>query len=266
MMSMPSSAARRRSAPLSVRFVTICANGSPGATSPSKVRKTGRTGSAVRESVTIISVIACACGAISAQQPSCSSMRQAAAAMAEARPSRSQTPAGRGVDDGDCQIGPGGCGSTRRRPGRHSRRRRPARRAGLFRSAWLSRSIWSRPCLCLSLRRLDFGRRSVRNRAADHTAIGDGHVASHARASRHSRPRAARTQSVSWSQPQGRLAARVRRPGHRPGAGRRAAHRRAGAPRAFAAWLFHAAGRYRACRSSTRSTASATAAPSPRGA
>ena len=40
------------------------AKGSPGATSPSKVRNTGRTGSSVRESVTIISVIACACGAM----------------------------------------------------------------------------------------------------------------------------------------------------------------------------------------------------------
>ena len=51
-------------------------------------------------------------------------------------------------------------------------------------------------------------------------------------------------QSVSRSQPQGRLAARLRRPDHRPGAGRRAAHRRAGPPRPFAARLFHAPRRH----------------------
>ena len=42
----------------------------------------------------------------------------------------------------------------------------------------------------------------------------------------YSRPRTARTQPLSWSQPPDRLAARVRRPGDRPGAGRRPAHRR----------------------------------------
>jgi hypothetical protein len=94
MISMPSSAARRRSAPFSTLLETMCAKGSPGATSPSKVRNTGRTGSVVRESVTIISVIACACGAISSQQPSRSSMRLAAAAIADARVSFCHKPAG----------------------------------------------------------------------------------------------------------------------------------------------------------------------------
>ena len=44
------------------------------------------------------------------------------------------------------------------------------------------------------------------------------------------------------TQPDSRLAAGLRRPGHRPGAGRRRAHRR-GPRRPFAARLFHAAGR-----------------------
>ena len=56
------------------------------------------------------------------------------------------------------------------------------------------------------------------------------------------RPRAARAQPVPRPQPAGRLAARLRRPGDRPGAGRRGAHRR-GPRRPFAPRLFHAARR-----------------------
>jgi len=91
---MPRPAARRRNAPFSTVLATMCAKGSPTLASPPKVRKTGRTGSAVRESVTIISLIGWAFGAISSQQPNWPSMRQAAVAIAEARPSRSQAPTG----------------------------------------------------------------------------------------------------------------------------------------------------------------------------
>ena len=151
---------------------------------------------------------------------------------------------GRRVDDGDFEVGAGGAdrhgdGETDI-AGAGDQHVEPASLGQLGFSGRFGR----RHHLCLSSLRLDFGRCSVRNRTADHTAIGDGHVASHARASRHTRPRAARTQSVSWSQPQGRLAARLRRPGDRPGAGRRAAHGRAGAACAFAALLLHAAGRH----------------------
>jgi hypothetical protein len=95
-MVTPAASHFSRSAPFMATFGTMWAKGSPGATSPSKVRKTGRTGSPVRLSVTIISRIGSASGRIFDQQPSSSSMRMAAAAIAEARPSFFQTPSGAG--------------------------------------------------------------------------------------------------------------------------------------------------------------------------
>ena len=80
--------------------------------------------------------------------------------------------------------------------------------------------------------------------------------------SRHPRSRAARAQPVPRPQPAGRLAARVRRPGHRPGAGRRLPHRR-GARRRIRCTPISCGRAIRRCRSSTRSTASATARASP---
>ena len=59
------------------------------------------------------------------------------------------------------------------------------------------------------------------------------------RPARHPRSRTARGEPVPRPQPAGRLAARVRRPGDRPGAGRRLPHRR-GPAAAFAARLFPA--------------------------
>jgi hypothetical protein len=67
------------------------ANGLPSSASPSKVRNTGRTGSDVFESVTIILLIGWADGSISSQMPNTSSILMAAAMMAEARMSFCQT-------------------------------------------------------------------------------------------------------------------------------------------------------------------------------
>src|SRR5262245_47652822 len=61
------------------------ANGSPGSTSPSKLRKTGRTASVRRLSVTTIPRMGCA--STSCQTPMVSNRRRAAATMADARPS-----------------------------------------------------------------------------------------------------------------------------------------------------------------------------------
>ena len=63
-------------------------------------------------------------------------------------------------------------------------------------------------------------------------------------ASVHPRPRTARGESLPRLEPAGRLAARVRRPGDRPGAGRGASHGERAA-RAFAARLFPARRRSR---------------------
>ena len=66
------------SAPLS----TMWAKGSPGSTSPSKVRKAGRTGSWRRLSVTTMSSMGWASAATPSQTPSAASMRRAPAAIA----------------------------------------------------------------------------------------------------------------------------------------------------------------------------------------
>ena len=82
---------------------------------------------------------------------------------------------------------------------------------------------------------------------------------------RHPRSRDAGAESVPRLEPASRLAARVRRPGDRAGAGRRLSHHRKTAPRIR--WMpISSAPAIRRCRSSTRSTASATAAASRRGA
>ena len=70
------------------------AKGSPGPASPSKVRKIGRTGSDVRESVITIRLIGWASGSIWSQRPRAVSMRAAPAAIAEARASFFHTPSG----------------------------------------------------------------------------------------------------------------------------------------------------------------------------
>ena len=64
------------------------AKGSPGATSPPKVRNTGRTGSLTRLSVMTISRMGCAPAETGSHTPSASSMRRGPAAMAKARSSR----------------------------------------------------------------------------------------------------------------------------------------------------------------------------------
>ena len=63
----------------------MCANGSPGSTSPPKVRKVGRTASSSLLSVTTMSRIGCASAATASQTPIASNSRRAAAAIAEAR-------------------------------------------------------------------------------------------------------------------------------------------------------------------------------------
>ncbi|MNL36988.1 hypothetical protein D3C87_1591080 [compost metagenome] len=70
------------------------AKGLPSSISPSKVRKTGRTGSEVRLSVTIIRLIGWEWTRISSQTPSTSSILLAAVMIAEARSSFSHTCAG----------------------------------------------------------------------------------------------------------------------------------------------------------------------------
>ena len=81
---------------------------------------------------------------------------------------------------------------------------------------------------------------------------------------RPARPRADRGQHLPRALTGREAPARVRRPGRRAGARRRRPHRRrAGAPGALAARLLPPPRRSVACRSSTRSTDSATAAASP---
>ena len=84
----PTSRAASRSAASNGSFEIICAKGSPSDTAPSKVRKIGRATSLVRLSVISIERIGCASASIRDQMPSCSNMRFAAAAIAEARSSR----------------------------------------------------------------------------------------------------------------------------------------------------------------------------------
>src|SRR5712691_8294388 len=83
----PSSRALPTSASTSGRFSTMWANGSSGATSPAKVRKTGFTASPSRLSVTTMSRIGCASAATAPHTPMVSNSRRAPAAMAEARAS-----------------------------------------------------------------------------------------------------------------------------------------------------------------------------------
>src|SRR5262249_27025662 len=80
----PSSFAFAASAASNGPFSTMWANGSPGSTSPSKLRKTGRTTSARRLSVTTISRMGCA--SMVCQTPMVLNRRRAAATMADARP------------------------------------------------------------------------------------------------------------------------------------------------------------------------------------
>src|SRR5262249_35998096 len=81
----PSSCAFCVNAAISGEFSTIWAKGSPGSTSPSKVRKTGRTTSLRRLSVTTMSRMGCA--STPCHTPMVSNSRRAAATIAEARPS-----------------------------------------------------------------------------------------------------------------------------------------------------------------------------------
>ena len=84
----PAASARATSASIRWRFSTMCANGSPGSTSPAKVRNTGRVASSSLESVTTMSRIGCAPAATWSQTPSASNSRRQAATMAVARGSR----------------------------------------------------------------------------------------------------------------------------------------------------------------------------------
>ena len=103
--SMPSASARATSASIRWRFSTICANGSPGSTSPAKVRNTGRVASSSLESVTTMSRIGCASAATSSQTPSASNSRRQAATMAVARGSRLGRVASAGSATIDRNIG-----------------------------------------------------------------------------------------------------------------------------------------------------------------
>ena len=104
--SMPSASARATSASIRWRFSTMCANGSPGSTSPAKVRNTGRVASSSLESVTTMSRIGCASAATSSQTPIASNSRRQAATMAVARGSRLGRVAERRIGDDDRNIGP----------------------------------------------------------------------------------------------------------------------------------------------------------------
>ncbi len=84
------------------------------------------------------------------------------------------------------------------------------------------------------------------------------------RPSRHSRPRAARGEPVPRPEPEERLAARLRRAGDRPGAGRPRPARSRRTPRPTRCIAISCCRAIPRFRSSTRSTASATARASPR--
>ncbi len=84
--ALPAIASSR--APTSTRLGTICANGSPGATSPAKLRNSGRAMSPLPESVIFIERIGSASPATAAHTPSASSTRVTPADSAEARWSR----------------------------------------------------------------------------------------------------------------------------------------------------------------------------------
>src|SRR5581483_1955044 len=73
--SIPASAAFSFSATSSEPLSTMCAKGSPGSTSPSKVRKTGRTASFRRLSEIAMSRIGCALSATLSQTPMVSKSR-----------------------------------------------------------------------------------------------------------------------------------------------------------------------------------------------
>ena len=86
------------------RFSIICANGSPGATSPPNVRNVGRIASRSLESVTTMSRIGCAPSATVSQTPMVSNKRRAAAAIAEARASPRAAVAERRIGDRDLEA------------------------------------------------------------------------------------------------------------------------------------------------------------------
>ena len=92
----PSASPFLRSAFTSSRFSTICAKGSSSCASFAKVRNTGRVTSLTLLSVTIISLIGCAFLIRPCQRPSASNMREASAAIAEARSSFSTACSGTG--------------------------------------------------------------------------------------------------------------------------------------------------------------------------
>ena len=91
---------------MSGAFSIMWANGSPGSTSPAKVRNTGRTASFSLESVTTMSRIGCAFAATASHTPSVSNMRRAAAAIAEARGSGLRIRRKGRIGDHDPERGP----------------------------------------------------------------------------------------------------------------------------------------------------------------
>ena len=272
MIATPRPRPPSRSAPTMSPFGTMWAKGSPSLARPSKVRKTGRTASPVRLSVITISVIGCAFGGdrrpTRRAGPASGGRRRRSPRRgcrgrspraASHRPPSPRAPARRGE-------------ARARATGRHGRRRRSARRPGrsarrsLRRSRIVSRLYHRRHLLSTLIRLATSAMPAVSPRLAEPPSshregcgiwqpvpagrrpsrpiAGQGRLTweRDRDAARRPRPREARGQPLPRAKPAGRLAARLRRPGDRPGAGRRRAHRR-GARRPFAPRLFHAARR-----------------------
>ena len=222
-----------------------------GSTSPANVRNTGRTASSSLESVTTMSRIGCASPATAL--PHADRLEQSPRRRGDGRGAR--------VLDGS----------------RPAPDRRPST-ANDRPSAWRSAIASARPAkppppISMSTRSL--------MRLCHGCILADGccsipaaalwldHHGTRAMsvrrpgAARHSRPRAARGEPVPRPLAAIALAAGVRRPGDRPGAGRRLPHGRDGARRRIRCTPISCSPAIPRCRSSTRSTASATARASP---
>src|SRR5580704_10290266 len=211
------------------RFSIIWANGSPGSTSPAKVRNTGRMASSSRLSVTTMSRIGCACPLTASQTPSVSNSRRAAATMAEARSSSAWLTPSAGSATVTANDGPSAWRNA-------TASVRPVKPPPAISTSTFSRVMvpfyhaWTG--LDPALEPVCKGKRN--NRTA--------HGLRRSGSPRHSRSRAAGGEPVPRPLAAVALAAGVRRPGDRPGAGRRLPHRRGRrrAAAAFAARLFPA--------------------------
>ena len=187
-------------------------------------------------------------------------MRRPAAAIAEARPSRAA--ASGGVASTSVTASPGAArrsASAKRQPDMAAAGDEDVAPVLLPRSHSIVARLSAPASLDRSAERWSIDARPERGRIPGMPSAIDDAARPYSISSRSS------TISSAARSPQVGLAARLRRPGHRPGAGRRRPHRRG--PRTRIRCTPISCGpAIRRCRSSTRSTASATARASPRAA